>query len=140
MYPNSINYTLSLLSSSLLLLSLLVSSSLLPSLSLFLIFLIYIGAIIVLIAYVCAITPNLLLSPFLNISFTSVVFPFILFFMLTPKLQIFTSPLQLPLTDFFYRPFGASLLIVILLLLFVVLLIVTTQHSNPKGPFRSISL
>ena len=139
-YPNSINFTLTLLIASLLLLSSLVSSSLLPTLRLFLVFLIYIGAIIVLIAYICAITPNLLLSSIVSPSLLTLSLPAALALLSGPLSSPLLSPNQLPLTDFFYGPFGVSLLLFIILFLFLVLLIVTTQHSNPKGPFRSFSL
>ncbi len=99
---------------------------------------VYVGAIIVLIGYICAIRPNLILEP--DFSFSSlyiliIASIFILYSMNFSFIDLCTRTI----VDYFYRFQGIFIFITLALILFVTLLIVTSQYSVPKGPFRSIN-
>jgi len=98
---------------------------------------VYVGAIIVLIGYICAISPNLTLEP--NYSNLNRFFLFILAFYFfspssTPLIEISTATIA----DYFYTSQGVFMFLALILMLFITLLMVTSQYSVPKGPFRSI--
>ena len=129
-FPNSIYYTIVLLRFRLLFLYYLASSFSLRVLLFLAIVIVYVGAMMVLIGYICAISPNVSFKstslPLPLILFLSVLFPF----STSPSLCYLPSP---DLASFFYTEIGVTLFVT----LFVTLLIVTTQYSSPKGPFRS---
>lgn len=140
-YCNTLFYTLSLLAiSSYLLLSLL-SLNLVHGLTVLVVLVVYLGAMIVLIGYVCAVSPNLLIGSPLRASSGVVLFGLLYVLALLVDSYSFsysTSSFRL-VGSFFFSSFGWVPLAVVLLMLFLVLLMVTAQHTLPKGPFRSLS-
>jgi len=126
-----------LLTISVLTLSSLVINTLLNTLTAFMLVIVYVGAIIVLIGYICAISPNLVLEPDYSITYLFVS----LFFTFT-ILDSFSTPTfntsTFTLVDFFYSYQGLFVFISLVFMLFITLLIVTSQYSVPQGPFRSL--
>ena len=107
-------------------------------LTVFILIIVYVGAIIVLIGYICAISPNLILEP--DYSFMYLYFIVVLFFYIFNKTNFsFIDFASATIVDYFYRFQGIFMFVILVLMLFVTLLIVTSQYSVPKGPFRSIN-
>lgn len=138
-YKNSLYFILSLLLVSFLILGFLSLHSYLNFLTVFMLIIVYVGAIIVLVGYVCAISPNLALEPDYS--------NFFIYFSLSISLYLLSynsfSILEISsitIVDYFYSFQGIFLFFLLALILFVTLLIVTSQYSVPKGPFRSIQL
>lgn len=138
-YVNSLYYTIILLSIILFLLYFLVSNLRLSALTMLMMAIVYIGAIIILIGYICAICPNIILSPrkvspllFLSL----MIFAFIFY----PYFSFFSFNLSsTPMVSYFYDVSGVLTFSVLVFMLFITLLIVTSQYITPKGPFRSLS-
>ena len=137
-YSNTIFYTLSLLLRVVALLSYLVYFRFLSPLTRLMLALVYIGAMIILIGYICAISPNVTtfspLPAHIKIS--------VLFFILILAILVLSNPLSQfeigrnPLSYLFGM--GYTLISLIIFLLFVTLLIVTSQYTSPRGPFRAL--
>lgn len=136
-FKNSLYFTIILLTISVLTLSSLVINTLLNTLTAFMLVIVYVGAIIVLIGYICAISPNLVLEPDYSITY---LFVFLLFTFTI--LDSFSTPTfntsTFTLVDFFYSYQGLFVFISLVFMLFITLLIVTSQYSVPQGPFRSL--
>ena len=136
-FKNSLYFTMILLTISILTLSSLVLNTFISSLTAFILVIVYVGAMIVLIGYICAIRPNLVLEPDYSFGyfFSFLLISFIL-------LDSFSSPVfnmsTFTLVDFFYSYQGLFVFISLVLILFLTLLIVTSQYSVPQGPFRSL--
>lgn len=140
-YCNTLFYTLSLLViSSILLLSLL-SLNLIHGLTVLVVLVVYLGAMMVLIGYVCAVSPNLLIGSSVRGFMGLITFRVMYLLSLFLDSYIFSSDTSLysSVSSFFFSSFGLVPLATVLLMLFLVLLIVTAQHTLPKGPFRSLS-
>lgn len=134
-FSNSLYYSIVLLFIIVYLLFFLVVNSLISTLTIIMFTVVYIGAIMILIGYVCAISPNILTSP---------SYRYLYFLLLLPV--SFISPdfssygffsRNNFLVDFFYRSYGAMLFFLIVFMLFLILLLVTSQYVAPSGPFRS---
>src|SRR5579883_2355090 len=98
-----------------------------------LISLVYMGAVMILVGYVCAVSPNLVFSR-RSSGFIFLV-PLVLFLL---ERDSEMGPLkQGSLRDFFLREWGLYLFFYVVVMLFVVLLIVTFQFFSPQGPLRS---
>jgi hypothetical protein len=101
---------------------------------------VYIGAMMILIGYICAICPNMILAP-LYVRFLA----YFLFF-LTPNaifpidVIITIDQHYIPIVNYFYSTAGRVVFILLVTMLFVTLLIVTSQYITPKGPFRSVTI
>ncbi len=137
-YKNSLFYVISLLLIRFSVLRYIVLYSYINLLTVLMLVIVYVGAIIVLIGYICAIRPNLILEP--DFSFSSlyiliIASIFILYSMNFSFIDLCTRTI----VDYFYRFQGIFIFITLALILFVTLLIVTSQYSVPKGPFRSIN-
>jgi len=136
-FKNSLYFTMFLLCISVFTLRYLVLNTYLTSLTAFIIVIVYVGAIIVLIGYICAITPNLILEPDYSNGYIFTFFA-LSFYML----ERFTTPVfsntTFTLRDYFYSFQGLYLFLCLVLILFITLLIVTSQYSVPHGPFRSL--
>lgn len=135
--PNTIYFTLSLLVVTCYVVFRLVSYSIIQSLTGVILLLVYLGAIMILIGYICAVSPNFITVKFaapslvlLLVSSFGVLLPIPFSF----EYSRVTSPLS-----FFFRRFGVHSFTVIAVILFITLLIVTSQYFSPKGPFRSVS-
>lgn len=136
-YLNSLYFTLALLVLVVLCILYLVYLNVVSSLTAIILAIIYIGAIIVLIGYICAVSPNLNIEPnsFPKVGLLFYFISFILLSPLTPSDSIYTG---LSLADHFYSLYGVVFFLTLILILFVTLLIVTSQYLVPKGPFRSV--
>lgn len=136
-FKNSLYFTITLLRISVLTLSALVLNTYLNTLTAFMLVIVYVGAIIVLIGYICAISPNLVLEPDY-----SLVYVFILLLSRFFILDSFSSPVfnmsDFTLVDFFYSFQGLFVFVSLVLILFLTLLMVTSQYSVPQGPLRSL--
>jgi hypothetical protein len=139
-YSNTIYYTIALLTIVLLLLRELVARSCIHTLTMLMLLIVYLGAIIILIGYICAISPNLMINSriFSWLQFAGVALFIILF--LDHKYWSVSPSTGDYLTGYFYSPFGVAPFFLVVIMLFVTLLIVTSQYLAPKGPFRSITL
>lgn len=138
-YKNSLFFIMSLLLICFMLLSFLALHSYLNFLTVFMLIIVYVGAIMVLIGYVCAISPNLVLEP----DFSFIYFFLTLLLICSLYRKTYFSNLDTTtfiIVDFFYNSQGIFIFTTLVLILFVTLLIVTSQYSVPKGPFRSIRL
>jgi hypothetical protein len=136
-FKNSLYFTISLLFISISTLSYLCLNTYLNTLTGLILVIVYVGAIIILIGYICAIRPNLILEPDYSSLFLVFIFLILTFFLNKTYSNVFNST-HLSLVDFFYSFQGFFLFFSLIFILFITLLIVTTQYSVPKGPFRSI--
>lgn len=136
-FKNSLYFTMMLLAISIITLCSLVLNTSLASLTAFMLVIVYVGAMIVLIGYICAISPNLVLEPDY-----SLVYVFILLFSSFFIIDSFSTPslnsTTFTLVDFFYSYQGLFVFLSLVSILFLTLLIVTSQYSVPQGPFRSL--
>lgn len=139
-YVNTMYYSLVLLAIVVSLLYVLVSNLMLHTLTMIMLSIVYIGAMIVLIGYICAVCPNMILSPFY---FNGALFSFaaVLPYLIWPSeyMSVFNSSF-VPMVNYFYTYSGLVVFRVVVLMLFITLLIVTSQYLTPKGPFRSVVL
>lgn len=139
-YVNTLFYSIALLVFVLGLLFTLVSNMMIHSLTILLLVIVYVGAMMILIGYICAICPNLILVPtHLSVSlyvFSSLIFSLFFFWLLVPV----SVDLFIPLSNYFYSWYGGLAFAVLVFMLFLTLLIVTSQYITPKGPFRSVSI
>jgi hypothetical protein len=101
---------------------------------------VYSGAVMILIGYVSAVTPNFISSHDLSKHVMFGFFSCLVFFQVFFKFGFFSFDFVFSYVDYFYSPSGAFILLVLLFSLLITLLIVTSQHVCPKGPFRSSSL
>ncbi len=135
---NTIYYTLSLLVVTCIRVSTLVVLTILHPLTGIMLLLVYLGAIMILIGYICAVSPNFITSPVslrqLISILTSVLASIFLF---SVSLPVARSSAETPIALFF-SSHGLFLFALIVRILFVCLLIVTSQYFSPKGPFRSV--
>lgn len=138
-FVNSLYYSLSLLLLVVAFLIYLVSHLLLSSLTIIIMCIVYIGAIMILIGYICAICPNVIVSSSFSSFFLLFFFPFTFSIIFFGDLSFSFPSSSSSLVDYFYSSFGVFLFMCIVLMLFVTLLIVTSQYLTPKGPFRSVS-
>lgn len=139
-FVNSLYYSISLLLVVLLILSELVSRLILSSLTMLILVIVYAGAIMILIGYICAVCPNLILRS-LNFNYQ----PFVCFRLYYFSLKVLQSSqtrvdIFLPLSEYFYSLSGSLIFFLVIFMLFITLLIVTSQYITPKGPFRSITI
>jgi len=98
---------------------------------------VYVGAMMILIGYVCAVSPNLNLEPnFRLLHLLGVGFLLALFLFTTTDKFMFNQ--SYTLSDFIYSAPGLSLFFSVVFMLLLTLFIVTSQFALPRGPFRSI--
>jgi hypothetical protein len=137
LFVNALFYTVSLLVLSFSVLIWMVSSNYIRTLIMILIVVVYVGAMIILIGYICAVSPNMVILPSLNyiwLAFFSLLFTYFINNFITSGFEI----KQDTLLDFFLSDWGSLVFILIVFMLFFTLLIVTSQYIVPQGPFRSI--
>ncbi len=139
-YNNSLYFTMSLLIRVLLLLFHLVSNLILSSLTMIVLIIVYVGAMIILIGYVCAICPNLILTPSVSKYFSPTLFLTFLFFSMIYINFVRYNQSVYTVFDYFYSFSGLFIFLIMVLILFLTLLIVTSQYLTPKGPFRSVNV
>lgn len=139
-YVNTLFYSMALLLVVIGLLYTLVSNLILHSLTMLLLVIVYVGAMMILIGYICAICPNLILVPS-HLRFTFYLFYFLSFILgFISQYSSNTLDMFLPMTNYFYSSYGAIAFFSVVFMLFITLLIVTSQYMTPKGPFRSVSI
>lgn len=139
-YVNTLFYSMVLLAIVLALLYLLVSNLMMHTLTMIMLAIVYIGAIMILIGYICAICPNLILTPShlsLGVYLVLIGVPFLLF----PfrRRLVFNSSF-IPIVNYFYSYSGLLVFLTLVFILFITLLMVTSQYMTPKGPFRSVTI
>lgn len=136
-FKNSLYYTIALLVISICILRYLTLNVYLTTLTALILIIVYVGAIIILIGYICAVSPNLNLEPDFSFLYPSIFLLFLLILFFKKDSTSFSLTLS-TITDFFYRVQGIFLFFTLIFILFICLLIVTSQYSSPRGPFRSI--
>lgn len=137
-FKNALFITISLLAISIVSLSLLAINSHINILTAFILVIVYVGAIMILIGYICAINPNIIIEPnYSNLSLLLVLF--MIYYTLHSNISVSFDVTTFNLSDYFYSSYGLYIFSIIVLMLFLTLLIVTSQHTVPKGPFRSVS-
>ena len=97
---------------------------------------IYVGAMMIFIGYICAISPNILLTTSFPFFASLSLIPFS--FLFIPLYPFFNSNLT-PFTDFLYSSSGVFLFVLVAVVLFLVLMVVSSQFFSPQGPFRSVT-
>jgi len=136
-FVNSLYYSIVLLISIIRILFFLVSNSFINTLTIIIFLIIYIGAIIVLIGYVCAVSPNIITSPSFSYLSILLLLPLLV---TSPSFSYFSLNLSnYSIVDYFYRSYGFSLFFLVIFILFLILILVTSQYVIPSGPFRSTS-
>lgn len=136
-FPRVLLYVVSLLLISVCVLIVLVSTLRLRRLSGILMATVYLGAIIILVGYICAVTPNLLFD-FSFLNFTTLTFFVFVCILESPYFSSIREFKVSYLLDYFFSPWGILIFITIVIMLFFVLLIVTSQYSLPQAPLRSL--
>jgi len=129
-------YRLRLLFISILTLYFIVNKGIISPLSALILVIVYVGAMMILVGYICAVTPNLYIEPdykYLSLGFIASVTSVFLFSSNTHYFSKITN-----LVDYFYSEKGVLLFFFLVLILFITLLIVTTHDNSPRGPFRSL--
>lgn len=120
----------------------LVSFSHIPALIGLLILLVYLGAIIILLAYVCAVTPNLYFGSSVSITkfvlflLSSLLFLCVNFCFFSSFSSSFSMSFSLP--SFFYSCYGALSFFFVIIMMLVVMFVVSTS-SQVRSPIRSVS-
>nr|QHR79576.1 NADH dehydrogenase subunit 6 [Brachionus rubens] len=139
-YVNTLFYSMVLLAIVLALLYLLVSNLMMHTLTMIMLAIVYIGAMMILIGYICAICPNLILAPShmgLMVYASFIVVPFLFFpFDVSPSF----NSVFIPMVNYFYSYSGLLVFLTLVFMLFMTLLMVTSQYMTPKGPFRSVTI
>nr|QSX43093.1 NADH dehydrogenase subunit 6 [Brachionus manjavacas] len=140
LYVNTLYFSMVLLLIVLSLLYNLVSNHMLHSLTMLMLVIVYVGAMMILIGYICAVCPNLILTPL----YVSLVF-YVLFFVVPNATfpidyYIMLDQSFVPLVNYFYSYLGMFVFFMLILMLFITLLMVTSQYMTPKGPFRSVAV
>jgi|ERR1712127_42676 len=138
-YKNSLYYTMSLLMISFTVLGFLTLNTCINFLTAFILIIVYVGAMIVLIGYICAISPNLILEPDYSILYFFSIYFIFTFLFTSYNFSLFNLRVS-TIVDYFYSYQGVFIFFVLVVILFVTLLIVTSQYSVPKGPFRSAKI
>jgi hypothetical protein len=135
-WKNSLYFAIVLLIVSTTSLFSLVILTFMSTLTSFILVIVYVGAIMVLIGYICAVRPNLVLEP--DYTFVMpLLFSLLLFIFVAPMTSPTFTFVLFALSDFYYSWQGVFLFLTLVTILFVTLLIVTSQYSTPRGPFRS---
>lgn len=138
-FKNSLYYTISLLVISFIVLSSLALNTYLSFLTSFILIIVYCGAIMILIGYICAITPNLNLEPnYSNLYYFVLI---VLFFFVFNRINFVSFSISTgSIVDYFYSYQGCFIFVILVSILFITLLIVTSQYTVPYGPFRSVEI
>nr|WOV68819.1 NADH dehydrogenase subunit 6 [Brachionus falcatus] len=139
-YTNTLFYSMVLLIVVTGLIFILFSNLMLHSLTGLMFLIVYIGAMMILIGYICAICPNLILS---SSEMNSYFFIFVILisFLCLGSYGFSSSNVTFsPLVSYFYSYSGFVSFLTLIFMLFVTLLMVTSQYMVPKGPFRSVTI
>ena len=139
LFPNTLFYTISLLILSVFILIEIVRAGFLRTLIILLILIIYAGAMLILISYICAVSPNFVVT-FRSEYFLVCSFSYFLNFIFYYFLISTNSTKSRNLIDYLFREWGAYTFFFIVFILFFTLLIVTSQYFSPQGPLRSLEL
>ena len=135
---NSLVFVFSLLLVVLLILFNLFSLNLLGGLISLMILTVYLGAMLILISYICAVSPNIkffIVKSYFILILISMLFSISLLMLIEPACaRSFINMSYL----FFDLVRGISFLFILIFLILLILLSVTSQFLCPQGPFRSI--
>jgi hypothetical protein len=133
-FSNTLSYVLILLCLVRALIALLVSCNALRGLVGLIVCIVYVGAMMILIGYICAVSPNLITASSRVTTLFLVTAAIVLFLGLPSPLLYSPSSVL----SYFYGV-GAQLFVIIAFMLFFTLLIVSCQYSHPQSPFRSLN-
>lgn len=136
---NTMYFTLSLLVVTCFTVFVLTVNSLVQPLTGIMLLLVYLGAIIILIGYICAVSPNFITVKVTDFRLKTFFFTILFLSFVCPSYFILESSRVGSPISFFLNSFGVSSFFLIAIMLFITLLIVTSQYLSPKGPFRSTS-
>lgn len=127
-FVNSIYYSLILLVVIVSLLFFIASSGLVSSLTMIILCVVYVGAMTILIGYICAICPNIIVESFSKILLIVCLSTFLsLIFNSSPFLNFSAS---ISIVSYFYSSSGVFIFSVVVFMLFLTLLMVTSQYSR----------
>lgn len=135
LYSSLIFYSINLIIFTLISLSFMVQVGHVSSLLIGLIMIVYFGAMIILIGYICAVSPNFY-SYSSNFRFTVIFLVLFLLFLFLSSMFYAIPSSPVSMFHFFYQD-NFLIMVFIIVMLFITLLIVTSQYLTPKGPFRS---
>ncbi len=138
-FPRTLVYSLSLIAYVSFIVLWSVICGLLEGLLRLLVVLVYVGAIIIIICYICAVSPNIKYEVSF-IGFLSFLFCCLLFFysILSPSYEFHLTTNNAPTPSFFFTDVG--LWILMLLCVFIVLLLILSTYISPiSSSLRSIS-
>ena len=139
-YVNTLYYSMVLLLIVISSIYYLVTNHIIHPLTILILAIVYIGAIIILIGYICAISPNIILTPlYLGLTFYFLIL-FIMNIFYTQSHTLVIDQNFIPITNYFYSSVGSRIFCLLVFILFITLLIVTSQYITPKGPFRAVSI
>jgi hypothetical protein len=93
----------------------------------------------ILIGYICAICPNVIVSSSFSSPFYAVFISVVLYLYYFGESFLVSSYRRASMVEYFYSSSGFFMFTIIILILFITLLMVTSQYLTPKGPFRSVS-
>ena len=137
-YKNSFYFVFSRLFTTFTLFRFLAIYNSLNSLTILILIIVYVGAMMILIGYICAVSPNLSLEPdytmLLPLFLAFIFFYFINSFPIFNLDRVFST-----LVDYYYSLQGLFTFSILVFILFVTLLIVTCPYSVFGGPFRSVT-
>nr|AOP18527.1 NADH dehydrogenase subunit 6 [Brachionus rotundiformis] len=139
-YVNTLYFSMVLLVIVLSLMYILVSNHMLHTLTMLMLAIVYIGAMMILIGYICAICPNLILTPLYLSALVYLLFFLVPQTVMPMDVNLVLDQQYIPMVNYFYSTLGGSVFITLILMLFITLLMVTSQYMTPKGPFRSVTI
>nr|AGI78546.1 NADH dehydrogenase subunit 6 [Brachionus koreanus] len=137
-FVNTLYYSMVLLIIVLSSMFFLVSNHLMHTLTMLMLAIVYIGAMMILIGYICAISPNMILTPLFLGAAYYVVYGLFVNTILPLNHTLVIDQSFIPMTNFFYSSVGFSVFSLLVFMLFITLLMVTSQYMTPKGPFRAV--
>lgn len=137
LFPNTLFYTINLLALSVFILLETVRAGFLRRLIILLVLIIYAGAILILIRYICAVSPNFVTN-FRSKYLLFCAFLYFLNFGFNYFLATSNPTKSRRLIDYLFRDWGVFTFLLIVFILFFTLLIVTSQYFSPQGPLRSL--
>ena len=134
-FQNSLYFSLLLIVFSMWSLRCLVWFGLFRSLTAFLLIIVYVGAIMILIGYICAVSPNFRIEPDYTFIFFGLFFSILIRFFVPFSVREYSFA-GVYLVDYFYSPIGLLVFISLVVILFVTLLIVTSHYLISCSPLR----
>ena len=133
LFPRTLYYVIVLLLFCISSLFYLSSHMFIRSLTFIMLVVVYVGAMMVIIGYICAISPNIIFYT-RGPSGLYAFFLFSFFLLFLVFFSSYESNLLTPMVDYFYSSFGLFVFLYLVFLLFITLLMVTSYYTSSKGP------